>query len=53
MTRYVKRNDPGRKYERNERELAAGWDDLLTSRDFMGMVGAFEDQPQPRLSSAL
>jgi hypothetical protein len=45
MVRYVRRNDPALKYERNERELSAGWDQLLEDDGFMSAVHAFETQP--------
>ncbi len=47
MTRYVKRDDPGRKYERNDRELIAGWDALLEPEGFLTTVRALEQEPAP------
>ena len=46
MVRYLRRNDPALKFERNERELAGGWDQLLQDDGFMGAVRAFDDQPR-------
>jgi hypothetical protein len=42
MVRYVRRDDPALKFDRNERELSAGWDQLLADDGFMGAIQAFE-----------
>jgi hypothetical protein len=47
MTRYVRRDDPGLKYERNERELVAGWNALLEPEGFLATVHSLEQQPAP------
>ena len=50
LTTYVQRNDEGRRADRNDRELAAGWDQLLAHDGFMNAVRAFEDQPSRPLA---